>query len=129
MEELVAGAGAEPRLQAWVITAFRLVALALACIGIYGVISYTVSQRTREIGIRVALGSDRFRIFAQILRESLLVAGTGIVVGLLTSLVLTRYLATLLFEVTPTDPAVYGSVAILMLAVAAAASYFPSRNE
>jgi ABC-type antimicrobial peptide transport system permease subunit len=118
----------QPRLQAWLITVFSLIALVLACIGIYGVISYTVRQRTREIGVRVALGADRLRIFGQILRESLTLAGAGIAIGLLASLALTRYLETLLFEVKPADPAVYTGVAILMLIVAAAASYFPSRR-
>jgi putative ABC transport system permease protein len=128
MEERVAAAGAQPRVQAWLVTAFSLVALALACIGIYGVISYTVNQRTREIGVRVALGANRLRIFGQILRESLTVAGAGVVIGLFASLGLTRWLETLLFEVEPTDPTVYTSVAILMLSVAAAASYVPSRR-
>ena len=128
MEQRIAAAGAQPRVQAWLVTAFSLIALALACIGIYGVISYTVSQRTREIGVRVALGADRLRIFGQILRESLTMASAGVVIGLLASLTLTRYLETLLFDVKSTDPAVYTSVAILMLSVAAAASYFPSRR-
>jgi putative ABC transport system permease protein len=128
MEERIAAAGAQPRVQAWLVTAFSLIALALACIGIYGVISYTVSQRTREIGVRVALGADRSTIFRQVLRESLTVASAGVVIGLLASLALTRYLETLLFDVKPTDPAVYTSVAILMLIVAAAASYLPSRR-
>src|SRR5439155_25044524 len=82
MEEGIAAAGAQPRVQAWLVTAFSLIALALACIGIYGVISYTVSQRTREIGVRVALGADRLRIFGQIRSESLTVASSGIVNGL-----------------------------------------------
>jgi len=128
MEDRVAGAAAQPRLQAWLVTAFSLIALALACIGIYGVISYTVSQRTREIGVRVALGADRIRIFGQILGESLMLAGAGIAVGLMASFALTRYLETLLFDVRPTDPAVYTGVSILVLLIAAAASYFPSRR-
>ena len=128
MEERVAAASAQPRVQAWLVTAFSLTALALACIGIYGVIAYTVSQRTREIGVRVALGADRIRIFSQVLAESLRVAGAGVGIGLLASLALTRYLETLLFEVKPTDPAIYISVSILVLTVAAAASYVPSRR-
>ena len=128
MEERIAAAGAQPRVQAWLVAAFSLSALALACIGIYGVISYTVSQRTREIGVRVALGADRLRIFGQILSESLTVASAGIVIGLGASVALTRYMETLLFDIKPIDPAVYTSVAILMLIVTAAASYFPSRR-
>ncbi len=128
MEERIASAGAQPRLQAWLVTAFSMIALALACIGIYGVISYTVSQRTREIGVRVALGADRLTIFGQILREGLILAGVGVAIGLIASLGLTRYLETLLFDVKPADPAVYTSVAALMVIVAAAAAYFPSRR-
>lgn len=128
MEERIANAGAQPRVQAWGFTAFSLIALALACIGIYGVISHTVSQRTREMGVRVALGADRLNIFGQILRESLTVAGAGIAVGVLASLALTRYLETLLFDVKPTDAGVYTGVVILMLIVAASASYFPSQR-
>ena len=126
MEERIAAVGAQPRVQAWLLTAFSAIALALACIGIYGVISYTVSERTRELGVRIALGADRLRIFGQMLREVLMMAGTGVIVGLLAALALTRYLETLLFEVKPADPAVYASVAILMVVVAGAASYFPS---
>ena len=128
MQERINAASAQPRLQAWIVTTFSLTALALACIGIYGVISYTVSQRTREIGVRVALGANRIRIFNQVLGESLMVAGAGVVIGLLASLALTRYLETLLFEVKPTDPAIYASVTILVLIVAAAASYLPSHR-
>ena len=128
MEKAVANAGAQPRAQAWLVTAFSLIALTLACIGIYGVVSYTVSQRTREIGVRVALGANRGVIFGQILKESLTVAGFGIALGLGASLGMTRYLGTLLFEVKPTDAVVYAGTATLMLFVAAAAAYFPSRR-
>jgi putative ABC transport system permease protein len=128
MEERVANAGAQTRLQAWLLTGFSMSALVLACIGIYGVISYTVTERTREIGVRVALGADRLRIFGQILRESVTLTAAGVALGLLVSLALTRYLEKLLFGVKPTDPAVYASVAILMLTVGAAASYVPSRR-
>ena len=128
MEDRIAAADAQPRIQAWLITAFSLIALALACIGIYGVISYTVSQRTREIGVRVALGADRLTIFGQVLLETLAVAAAGVAIGLFASLALTRYMETLLFDVKPTDHVVYIGVSLLMLTVAAAASYLPSRR-
>jgi putative ABC transport system permease protein len=128
MEERVADAGAQPRMQAWLVSAFSLIALALACIGIYGVISYTVSQRTREIGLRVALGADRRRIFAELLGETFSVAAVGVAIGLATSFALTRYLKSLLFEVTPNDPAVYSGVVMLMMIVAIAASWLPARR-
>jgi putative ABC transport system permease protein len=128
MQERIAGAGSQPRFQTWVVTTFSLIALTLACIGVYGVISYTVTQRTREIGVRVALGADRRGIFAQVLGESLTMAITGVAIGLLASLALTRYLETLLFDVKPTDPSVYTGVVVLMLIVAAAAAYVPSRR-
>lgn len=128
MEERVAEAGAQPRLQAWLVASFSLAALALACIGIYGVISYRVSQRTREIGVRLALGAQRLTVFGQILRGSMIVAGAGVAIGLAASFALTRYLETLLFEVEPTDRIIYVSVPILMLLASAAASYVPSRR-
>lgn len=128
MDERIANAGAQSRVQAWLLTGFSAIALALACIGIYGVISYSVSERTREIGVRAALGADRLRIFGQILRESMALAGAGVALGLLVSLALTRYMETLLFEIKPADPSVYAGVATMMLIVAAAASYLPSRR-
>lgn len=128
MEERVASTTAQPRVQAWFAVVFSLLALALACIGIYGVTSYAVAQRTREIGVRVALGAAPLTIFWQMLRESLALTSAGIGMGLLAAVVLTRYLETFLFDVEPTDPMVYVGVVAFMLIVATAACYLPSRR-
>jgi ABC-type antimicrobial peptide transport system permease subunit len=128
MQERIEGATTQPRVQAWLISCFGLIALILSCIGIYGSISYAVRQRTREIGVRVALGADRLTIFGQVLREGLTLAIAGAGIGVIASLYLTRYLKTLLFQVEPVDAAVYAAVILLLLIVASVACYFPSRR-
>src|ERR1035438_8982640 len=95
-------------------------ALVLAAVGLYGVISYSVAQRTREIGIRMALGAARREVLALIVRQALPLIGAGLGIGLAASLVLTRWLATLLFEVAPSDPATSAAVAVLLASVALA---------
>ncbi|MBZ5602708.1 MAG: ABC transporter permease [Acidobacteriia bacterium] len=107
---------------------FAALALALAAIGIYGVISYTVSLRTREIGIRMALGARWTEVLGMILKQGLAMAAVGLVAGFLASLALTRFLATLLYEVRPSDVATSAAVAALLAVVALAASYFPARR-
>jgi putative ABC transport system permease protein len=110
------------------LVSFAAVALLLAAIGIYGVLAYDVSQRTREIGIRGAIGATRQQITALILRQGLWKAIIGLVVGLGGALLLSRYLATLLFDMTPTDPVAYLVVTLLLLGVAILASYLPARR-
>jgi predicted permease len=103
-------------------------ALLLAAVGIYAVISYTVSQRTREIGIRLALGARQDRLKLTIVRDGLLWGGLGAAVGLVAAIGLSRLMATLLFEVHPLDPLTYGIVVAALLAAAALASYIPARR-
>ena len=110
------------------LVSFAAVALLLAAIGIYGVLAYDVSQRTREIGIRGVIGATREQIVALILRQGLWKAIIGLVVGLGGALVLSRYLATLLFDMEPTDPLAYVAVTLLLLGVAIVASYLPARR-
>jgi putative ABC transport system permease protein len=105
---------------------FATVALLLAAIGIFGVMSNAVAHRTREIGIRLALGANAAQVRALVLRQALLLALLGIVIGLAASLQLTTVLATLLFELTPTDPITLVSVAVVLLGVALLASYLPA---
>jgi len=103
-------------------------ALLLGLVGIYGVISYSVSQRTREIGIRIALGAPQGKVRQMFVRQGLLLAAIGVASGLAAALALTRMMAALLFEVSPLDPATYGAVSAVLLTAALLASYFPARK-
>jgi ABC-type antimicrobial peptide transport system permease subunit len=107
---------------------FAGAATLLAMIGLYGVISYSVVQRTKEIGIRRALGAPRSNILSLVARHVLLLALTGVVLGLGGALALTRLLQDLLFQVSPTDPFTFVAVAVLFVLVALAASYVPARR-
>ena len=107
---------------------FGALALALAAIGIYGVISYAVSARTREVGIRMALGAGRRDVLSMVLRQGAVLMGLGIACGLAASIALARFLSTLLFEVPPTDPAAYAVAALGLSAVALVATYVPARR-
>jgi ABC-type antimicrobial peptide transport system permease subunit len=107
---------------------FGLLALALACIGLYGILSYGVASRTNEIGIRMALGAGAHNVFWLILREALLLIIAGVAVGLPMVFAVTRLASTLLFGLTPTDPISLLMAALLMLAVAMVAGYLPSRR-
>jgi putative ABC transport system permease protein len=103
-------------------------ALLLGVVGIYGVISYSVSQRTREIGIRIALGAQRTSLRVMVVRNGVLLAAVGIAAGLLAAAGLTRFLSSFLYAVSPLDPVTYCAVAIGLLAAAAAASYVPAHR-
>ena len=107
---------------------FALLALVLSVVGIYGVISYGVVQRTQELGVRIALGAQRRDIVSMILRDGTLLAVAGIVIGALAALWLTRFLRSLLFGIQATDPLTYVAVASLLAGVAMLASYIPARR-
>ena len=107
---------------------FGILALLLAGVGIYGVIAYSVTQRTREIGIRVALGASRSAILRWVLKQGMILTVAGIVVGLIGAFLLTRLLRSLLFGITPTDIVTYGALAILLTVVALIACYVPARR-
>ena len=102
------------------------VSLALGVVGIYGVISYIVSQRTREIGIRMALGAGHREVSLMVLRQGMVLAGIGVAVGLVAAVGLTRLLSSVLYGVEATDPATFGAVAALLIMVALVASYLPA---
>ena len=128
LEDYLKSTLAERTLTMWLLTMFGALALGLAAIGIYGVISYAVSLRTREVGIRMALGARKSDVLGMILRESFWLATGGLIVGFAASLGLTRFLATLLYDVRPTDLATSAMVTALLVAVAMAASYVPARR-
>ena len=107
---------------------FAAVAIILAAVGIYGVIAYNVAQRTREIGIRMALGAQRRAMLAMILRQCLTMAAIGIAVGLIGAFAATRLLSALLFGIAATDVATYVSVILLLAAAAFVAGLFPARR-
>jgi putative ABC transport system permease protein len=128
MEQMLSGSIAGPRLQTILLGAFGVLGLVLACIGVYAVISYSVAQRMREMGIRLALGAAPNAIRALVLREGMSLALAGVAVGVLAALALTRYLSTLLYTVKATDPAVFAAVSVLLIATAAAGCWFPARR-
>jgi putative ABC transport system permease protein len=108
--------------------AFAAIALVLAAVGVYGVISYTVSQRTQEIGVRVALGAQRLDVVRLVVGQGAALGALGIAIGLVGALGATRFLRTMLFGVTPFDPASFAIVAITLTVVALVASYIPARR-
>jgi putative ABC transport system permease protein len=110
------------------IGAFAAIALALSVVGIYGVTAYSVAQRTREIGIRIALGAQRGELLGLLLRQGMLLVACGVITGVIVSVALTRFLSTLLFDVQPTDPLTFASVVLLLVAVSAAACFLPARR-
>ena len=128
MDDVVATSLAQRRLTVQVIGMFALVALVLAAVGIYGVIACMVTQRTQEIGIRMALGAQRGRVLRMIVAEAMALTAAGAVVGAAASLLLMRLMQDLLFEVAPGDPVTLGVVTATLLAVALAASYLPGRR-
>jgi putative ABC transport system permease protein len=110
------------------LAAFGALSLILAAVGIYGVVGYSVTQRTHEIGIRVALGADRGEVLRIVFAQSLKWVFVGIVVGLGASFGATRLLATLLYSISPTDPRVLSAAAALLISVALLATYIPARR-
>jgi predicted permease len=128
MEDVVANKLSRPRLYAVLLGIFAIVAVALAAIGLYGVMAYSVARRTGEIGVRVALGAERRQVMALVLRETLMLTVIGTTIGLAGAASVTRYLEALLFGVTPVDPATFVAVSGLFVVVAAVATYVPTRR-
>ena len=128
VESAISATVAEPLFQARLIVVFSVFALVLAAIGIYGVVAYSVAERTHEIGIRVALGAGRGNVIGMVLRRLLVLVVPGVALGIAGALATTRVLSSLLFEVTPNDPATFIGVAVLLAAVAIAAGLVPARR-
>jgi predicted permease len=126
MDDVVNAALATPRLTGFVLSAFAAIALALAAVGIYGVVAYLVSQRTQEIGIRLAIGADRSQVLLMVLRQGLSLAVVGIVVGLIGAFAVTRLMQSLLYQVRPHDPITFIAVTAALLLVALMASLLPA---
>jgi ABC-type antimicrobial peptide transport system permease subunit len=117
-----------PRFITALLGGFAGLALVLACLGIYGVISYTVAQRTREIGIRLAVGAKEGDVLWMVIREGLRPALAGIAIGIVGALRLTRILSSLLYGIKPADPLTFIAVALILICVALLACYLPARG-
>jgi ABC-type antimicrobial peptide transport system permease subunit len=126
IEALRSDATARARMTALLFSAFALVAVVLAAAGIYGVISYQVTRRTREIGVRMALGASRGRVVRDVVGEAAVLALVGVALGSAGALAAVRFARGMLYGIAPTDPATFGSVAALLMAVAIAAALVPA---
>jgi predicted permease len=128
LEEVVGGSVARPRLIAALLGLFAVLALVLGAVGIYGVLAYTVGQRQREIGVRLALGARPAEVLGMVLRNGMRLAGLGVALGVAGALVLSRVMSSILFGVAPHDPLTFGVVAVVLLGVALVACLVPARR-
>jgi len=128
LNETVSASLSQRRFSLEVIALFALTALLLASIGVYGVISYLVTERTREIGIRLALGAQKRNIVRVILQQGFELAVAGAAIGIVCAVIVSHLMATLLYGVKPTDPLSFGGVAVLFVGVALLACYIPARR-
>jgi putative ABC transport system permease protein len=116
------------RFSSILLAAFASIALLLSVLGIYGVTAYSAARRTREIGIRMALGAQQQEVFALLLRQSMVLIAFGVALGVVASAALTRFLGSMLFDVRPTDPATFLTVILLLVGIAALACWIPARR-
>jgi putative ABC transport system permease protein len=128
MTDVVASAASTPRFTGLLLGLFATLALTLAAIGIYGVLAYMVSQRTREIGIRMAIGADRTAVLGLVVSRGLWLALGGVAVGLAISFVVARFIGSLLYQVRPIDPVTFIAVPAVLMLVALIASVVPARR-
>ena len=128
LEQIISDSVAQPRFNTLLLTLFAGIAMTLAALGLYGLMTYAVSERTREIGIRMALGAEANRILRLVVGQGLMVVTVGVGIGLAGAAALTRMLTGLLFGVSTTDPAVFAIIAFLLAAVALLACWLPARR-
>lgn len=128
LENIVTDSVAQRRFSMLLLASFAVIALFLAAVGLYGVVAYTVSQRTQEIGVRMAVGAQRSDVLSMVVGGGMKLALVGVAIGLAAAMALSRLLETMLFQVAPSDPASYGATALLLLVVAALACYVPARR-
>jgi predicted permease len=128
MDQILSGSLAQPRFTMFLVVLFAATALALAAVGIYGILSYNVLQRRMEIGIRIALGAEPKNVLWMIIRQSMFLSSAGMISGMLASLALSRYLATLLFQMEPIDLYMYAIAAALTMVIALVASSVPAKR-
>jgi ABC-type antimicrobial peptide transport system permease subunit len=128
MDQIISNSVAHPRFLMTLLGVFAGVALFLGCIGIYGVISYAVAQRTNEIGVRMALGAEGADVVRMVVRQGMILSLIGVAVGLAGALVATRVMEGILFNVSTRDPWAFGTVSLIVIAVALLASYLPARR-
>ena len=128
MAQIIEDSTGEPRFRSFLIASFAALALLLAGVGVYGLISFTVTQRVPEIGVRLALGASPRQVFAQVIGQGLRLAMVGVVLGLVATAAATTLLRGLLFNTSTTDPLIYGSLSVLLLTIAALACYVPARR-
>ncbi|MEJ7710033.1 MAG: FtsX-like permease family protein [Pyrinomonadaceae bacterium] len=128
MNQLVSESVAQPRFYTLLLAAFALLALVLAAVGIYGVMSYSVTQRTKEIGIRLALGAGRGDVLKLVVGQGTMLTLIGVAIGLGAAFALTRSMASLLFGVSPTDPLTFFVISLLLVVISLLACYIPARR-
>jgi len=128
MDGVVMEANAQPRFEMLLLSIFATVALVLAAVGIYGVMSYSVSRRTHEIGVRMSLGANRKDVLVLVVRHGMMLALGGLAAGIAGALVLSRLMTKLLYGVHPTDPITFAGVAAVLSLVALIACYLPARR-
>jgi putative ABC transport system permease protein len=128
IEDIIETSTGEPRFRSYLVTGFAVLALVLAAVGVYGLISFTVTQRVPEIGVRLALGASPRQVFAQVIGQGVRLAVVGVVIGLLAAFAAATVVHGLLFDTSATEPLVYTSLSVLLLAMAALACYVPARR-
>jgi putative ABC transport system permease protein len=128
MDEMVSHSANQPKFNAFLLSLFAAVALLLTAIGLYGVMAYSVVQKTHELGVRMALGADPRDVLRMVLRRAVVLVGVGVAAGIVVGLGVTRLLSGMLYGVHPLDVATFAGVAVVLLAVGLLAGYVPARR-